>query len=707
MATYDTPIFTNQSSRLIIAVAANSEQLTFTKIVYSSDDFSNKSDDDIANLTDLTNKEITANAQSFLENGITKVRGAGNNDNLDQGLNVRTFGLYAKGNNIPEMLVAVATSQTADYLDVHNNNSSNQLTYTFNLKISNTRNINFSNIHDVSVTQADLQSALAHIDLSNYETVEDANDAHKSLKEGIDDLDTQTSQGLTAIGQQLGQLIDINKFKDEFNTKLGKYDTSADVDEKLKNINLSPYMKTADANNTFALKSDVTNLGLAAKDGKLYYDNLPVITAQAPSGISVSLDRAKDGIQATINVADNGGLSNIYYQLFYKKSDDTVWQFIDHPARTSTLTVPMDGSTYDFKAKAGNSAGLSDESSVASILTIDGSIYGASWNQGVDSTLTRTDSAVGMVAGINGQRNDFDNAPIFGEMHRVNDDKGNVFVRIPKFYIKKTQVPGLSTWQVSKIKHDDSWYLPKCFWNFSSNQELPYVDVGAYLANLNGSVLESKVNTAPANSQTIGSFRNYARNNGAGYQQLDIHVWDVLQVLFIIEFATLDSQSVMYGNAENYNSGYTDGMKGSSAGDSNNIKYRGIESMYCNIFQFVDGIGINSGNIYVCDNANNYSDSQFSYPYRPVSYRLPESSNYMQSAGLDLSNPEVTLPTSTTSTQGYYNDYCYNDSGSNYAMNVGGYGSHSSHGLFCAGVHGAFSSSYSNVGSRLIKKPVL
>lgn len=35
--------------------------------------------------------------------------------------------------------------------------------------------------------------------------------------------------------------------------------------------------------------------------------------------------------------------------------------------------------------------------------------------------------------------NDFDNVPIFGEISEVVDTLGNVFVRIPKFYIKKNR----------------------------------------------------------------------------------------------------------------------------------------------------------------------------------------------------------------------------------------------------------------------------
>ena len=43
-------------------------------------------------------------------------------------------------------------------------------------------------------------------------------------------------------------------------------------------------------------------------------------------------------------------------------------------------------------------------------------------------------------------RNDFDNVPLFGEIHEVVDTLGNVFVRIPKFYIKKVDTENFKSW---------------------------------------------------------------------------------------------------------------------------------------------------------------------------------------------------------------------------------------------------------------------
>lgn len=196
----------------------------------------------------------------------------------------------------------------------------------------------------------------------------------------------------------------------------------------------------------------------------------------------------------------------------------------------------------------------------------DTRVYGVAWDKGENPTLTRTDAAAQMVAnaGVDGQlvHNDFDCAPIWGEIHDVVDAYGNVFVRIPKFYIKKTDGTGYKTWQVSRYQHP-GFYLPWCFWDCEKQGELPYIDVGKYNASLSDAgLLESKPNTYPLVSKTIVNFRDYARanNNGGlrGYQQMDIHVYDVLSTLFYIEYATLNSQAIMQGwTSGQYNDSHT------------------------------------------------------------------------------------------------------------------------------------------------------
>ena len=116
-------------------------------------------------------------------------------------------------------------------------------------------------------------------------------------------------------------------------------------------------------------------------------------------------------------------------------------------------------------------------------------VFGAEWDKQASPILTRTDDAIGLTAnvGVDDQvvYNDFDSVPIFGDIHDVTDELGNVFVRIPKLYIRKKDAENYKSWQVSNTKLP-GFYLPWCFWDFENQRELPYVDVGKYKASLCG-----------------------------------------------------------------------------------------------------------------------------------------------------------------------------------------------------------------------------
>ncbi|WP_209121499.1 hypothetical protein [Alkalihalobacillus sp. BA299] len=415
--------------------------------------------------------------------------------------------------------------------------------------------------------------------------------------------------------------------------------------------------------------------------------------------------------------------------------------------------------------------------------------------------MTRTHDAIGMVAnaGVDGSwvQNDFDNAQIFREIGEVEDELGNVFVRIPKFYIKKQDGGGFKTWQVSKTQYP-GFYLPWCFWDFTNNRELPFIDVGKYKASLGtGDKLESKPNLHPLASKNIVDFRTYATNNGKGYQQLDIHVVDVLQTLFYVEFATLHSQSVMQGfTTGQYSSSHTATIAetavnriivanstasgfivGQSIGIgsnhySNNISgtprlitnivsydtdntaiefdgdpidiavgdvvanrghingfskdivassgsivstsdgkypmmYRGIESLYGDIWQFVDGVNINEHQAWFAKNAEDYASNVFASPYEQVSYINHNANGYPIEMGYDKNNPSVALPTtvgggSTT----YYSDYYYQSTGQRIARVGGSWGDGSTAGLSSWYLNSSSSDAYVSIGGRLLKKPL-
>ncbi len=434
------------------------------------------------------------------------------------------------------------------------------------------------------------------------------------------------------------------------------------------------------------------------------------------------------------------------------------------------------------------------------------SVYGVSWDKSSNPTLARTDNSVGLVANAgvdsNAVRNDFDRVQIFGEIHDVEDSLGNVFVRIPKFYIRKTDSPTLKTWQISKTKYK-GFYLPWCFWDFTTGREKHYIDVGKYKATLGaGNKLESKPNAPPLVNTNIVNMRTYAENNNVngllGYQQLDIHVMDVLQTLFYVEFATLDSQSIMqgfvkgrYGNktelatadtmSENYivvsnttgaqyrvgqtisvgtarygvgvfygrtitnievdtpvagstkitfdgdpvsittgnflqNTGWVNGFSAGIAASSGCIvandgkypcMYRGIESPWGDIYQFVDGVNIDDWQAWVCKNAAEYVSNVFAHPYEQLKYVNKNESNYVLEMGHDSINPYAEFPVSVGARgDSGYKDYYYQASGQRIAHVGGSWDGGASAGLSFWYLSHSSSSAGVYLGGRLLKKPL-
>ena len=181
-------------------------------------------------------------------------------------------------------------------------------------------------------------------------------------------------------------------------------------------------------------------------------------------------------------------------------------------------------------------------------------VMGASWDKGATPTLTRTDYAEGKTAQVGvdggGATNHFDLMPIFRDIHDVEDEYGNIFMRFPKHYIKKTDDPW---YRGVCLAHRPGFYRPYSFWDFAWNKELPYVDIAKYPASLSddGQRLESKPGKYPLVNRTLPQMRTLAQNNNVngqtGYQLLDIHGNDILDTLMYIEFATLNMQSVMNG----------------------------------------------------------------------------------------------------------------------------------------------------------------
>ncbi|MEG1048066.1 MAG: hypothetical protein RSE48_00800, partial [Bacilli bacterium] len=237
--------------------------------------------------------------------------------------------------------------------------------------------------------------------------------------------------------------------------------------------------------------------------------------------------------------------------------------------------------------------------------------------------------------------------------------------------------------------------------------------------------LESKTGVKPLVNQNINTFRNYAKANNindvTGYQLLDIHALDVIQVLFYIEFATLNSQSKMQGyangNAESIVNGTTavvtasSGSKTSNTDGKNAMKYRGIENIYGNVWQFIDGVNIDNVDatnayFYVNHDATTYASDIINGKYAKVGYNKLNTNGWVTKMGYDPGTPffQMAQEINGNTNIKYADLYGTNTTiGKRIVLFAGSYNSCYSAGISNLALDRSASYSDINVGSRLLK----
>ena len=254
------------------------------------------------------------------------------------------------------------------------------------------------------------------------------------------------------------------------------------------------------------------------------------------------------------------------------------------------------------------------------------------------NALIRTDDAVGLnvTVGTSEITSDFDNCYPWNKIEEVTDDAGNVFIKIPKFYSKITKnADGTYKHQLSETKHDGFDTLFKV-----GENEIDYVMVGKYEGSGSSSRVYSKSGQTVLTNITLDNFRTGCKANGVGYQQYDFLIDLIIKELWLVEMKTTNSQSIMYGYADNESArlatGETDTVKTSSGSAVSNsdgkhaMKYRGIENLWGNVDAWCDGISFNGSWVYVCTEPASYAAGKTAGPYVLYGKQRPSSEGYVK-----------------------------------------------------------------------------
>lgn len=360
--------------------------------------------------------------------------------------------------------------------------------------------------------------------------------------------------------------------------------------------------------------------------------------------------------------------------------------------------------------------------------------YGVRWYKNQSSpTLERLyDSAGFTFSATNGSTagsSDFDGKPIYKDIKLCNvqsgavtayegeagfsraPSSGDVMVEIPKFYYKVTDNGTDRTYEISDIQLDGFLVAPRHAPCEDYPNGLDKIYVGVYEASAG---FKSISGQAPLVNKTRAQFRTGFSGRGAGYCQADWATQFELMILFIIETASLDSQSIVgqgnTGTSAAINTGGSDsvtGLTGSSniSSTSAAVKWRGFENLWGNVYEWRDGINFNDGLIYVCTNPSKYSDDTAA-DYAKLAYSKIQNNGLISSLGLDANAPWAQLPTAVAGSDStYLCDYYYSTAGWRVSCVGGDWSDGSNAGLFCLFSSNASSSFSSHFGSRLLVLP--
>jgi hypothetical protein len=229
-------------------------------------------------------------------------------------------------------------------------------------------------------------------------------------------------------------------------------------------------------------------------------------------------------------------------------------------------------------------------------------------------------------------------------------------VEVPKFWYKHTLVGDTHEWWVSNKPLEGYSVHP---WFLEGGVEKPFRYYRAYTCTNVGGKLRSISGSTPTRNQTRATFRTQARANGTGWELCSWNAVNAIQLLFLTEYCTFNSQSVLgTGNDTGNDYGITTGQSNSigngSSGASNNdmwMSYRGIENWYADCWEFIEGLNIQNYKVFLNQNPATFADDVFTGDYVDSGVTLPVLSgsyikkitgNFLPTAGGGSSSTFVT-----------------------------------------------------------------
>lgn len=340
--------------------------------------------------------------------------------------------------------------------------------------------------------------------------------------------------------------------------------------------------------------------------------------------------------------------------------------------------------------------------------TPGGDWYGVDWFYANSSPqLTRTGSAANFsnpqpATSVSGQGSSpFDSIMPWAGMKRYNiidgivtyseDDAGfsqtdyDTVVYIPEFYYRaeKDTTDQVWSWAISPTAQEGFTKHP------GSGRY-----VGRYHTSGSSSAVYSKSGVVPLVNTNQTNFRTYSHNKGTNWYMLDLASWSAIQLLYLVEFANFDSQTIL---GTGY-AGVTTAVAAGGGTDSavyhtlkisgGHNQYRWIEDPYSNCYDWLDGFLGSTSGTYAAASNTEYSGTTSDLEL--LGFSLP-ANGAIRGFGYSADAPWAFIPDTSDSGDSTYATYVcdsvYSGAGVSPARVGGYYAPDASTGFFCIGAN--------------------
>lgn len=283
----------------------------------------------------------------------------------------------------------------------------------------------------------------------------------------------------------------------------------------------------------------------------------------------------------------------------------------------------------------------------------------------------------------------------------------DVMVEIPKIGYKLERDSSYQYIYVTTAPNKEGF----CYAAHSRNTEgdCDKIYIGAYLGYGSGSKLYSMSDELPTTNMSLTNFRAYASSRGDGYELFSFYPLTLLQCLYMIIYKNRNSQNVL---GAGYTSASSRGQTGAtnskqfcyaSSTGSDHVKLLGIEDIYGNAFQWIDGIRSDSSRkLLTYYNGFSGVDGGTGYQYSIASGLSSNIYGFVMDI-IGTNYGGFIMKSAGASSSTYYCDYGNMSTGA--CLYYGGDISESNDGgIFTMYLNSSYSSAMTNRGARLMYK---